>query len=164
MVERRKKKKNRLRGHRSHGKGNTKNRRGAGCRGGRGKAGSKKHKRNLYYEMIGNKVRLKKKFVARGRKEPKALNLDDLNYLVESLLKKDKLEKQDGFILLDGEKIGLSKVLGRGKLAHKLFLKNVFASKAAVKKIAEAGGKIELKEGGGPEEASAEPEAEGVES
>ena len=161
MVERSKRKKNRLRGHRSHGKGNTKNRRGAGCRGGRGRAGSKKHKRTLYYETIGNKVRLKKQFVAKGRKQPQALNLDDLNYLVEGLVKREKIEKQGDLYLLDGDKIGLDKVLSRGKLEHKVLLKNVFASKAAVKKIEESGSKIELKEGGEIEEKIEEPKTEG---
>jgi hypothetical protein len=59
-------------------------------------------------------------------------------------------------ILLDGEKQGLGKVLSRGELKHKVFFKNVFASKKAVEKIKALGGKIEVKEGKGREEVSVE--------
>ena len=59
MVVRRRKKKNKLRGQRTHGGGGTKNRRGAGCRGGVGKAGSHKHKFSKYYVEFGIKKKLK---------------------------------------------------------------------------------------------------------
>ena len=160
MVVRQRKKKNRLRGHRSHGKGDTKNKRGAGCRGGRGKAGSKKHKRTKYFEVIGNKVRLKKQFVVRGKKALQALNLDDLNYLVEGLIAGQKAEKEGSLIVIDGQKHGLDKVLSRGSLAHKVLLKNVFASKKAIEKIEASGSKVEAKPGKKKaEELLPEPEA-----
>ncbi len=130
------KKKEKLRGKRSHGKGNTKNKRGAGSRGGRGKAGSKKHKFTKYYTEFGNKKKLKPK--TRG----KAINLNDVNLLIE---KKD-FEKQNEFIIFDGEKLKISKILSKGTLNQKVLFKNINASKKAVEKINNSGSKIEEKE------------------
>ena len=64
MPERTRRKKNKLRGNRTHGKGNTKNHRGAGSKGGRGRAGSHKHKFSKYYKTFG-----KHGFVRKNKKE-----------------------------------------------------------------------------------------------
>ena len=53
MVIRRDKKLKKYLGTRSRGAGNTKNRRGAGCKGGKGRAGSKKHKFQKYVKLFG---------------------------------------------------------------------------------------------------------------
>ncbi len=118
-------KKDRLRGNRSHGKGNTKNDRGSGCRGGKGRGGSFKHKFTKYYLTIGQKITLKPKV------KPKTINLVDLDYLT-----KDKTE-------IDLKKLGYDKILAKGNLTKKLIIKNAQATPRAKEKIEQMGGKIE---------------------
>jgi large subunit ribosomal protein L15 len=132
-MDSKKKKKEKLRGKRSHGKGNTKNKRGAGCRGGRGKAGSKKHKFTKYYAEFGKKRKLK------AKTQLNAINLSDIN----SLLENKKFEKENSFIVFDGIKTGYEKILSKGTLNEKILFKNIIASKKAIEKINESGSKIE---------------------
>jgi len=147
MVQRRRKKKNKLRGHRTHGAGNTKNRRGKGSRGGKGRAGSKKHKFTKYYmEFVkGHKKRLKPKT------NPKTINLDDLSKLITNLLALNKIEKEKDLVVVDGTKINYDKILSRGKLSFKILVRNIGASRNAIEKIKESKGLIE-----GFEESAAE--------
>ena len=159
MVERQRKKKNRVRGQRSHGKGNTKNRRGAGCRGGRGNAGSKKHKRFNHMHRFGTKIKLKTKQLRRQRPELHVINLDDLNERLRKLEKQNKLEKDGAFILVDGEKMNLDKLLSRGTPAFKVKIRNIGLSKKAIEKVEAAQGVVEME---AEPEAEAEVEAEAV--
>lgn len=145
MVERRKKKRKKLLGHRTHGKGNTKNKRGAGCRGGRGKAGSKKHKRMKFGHLFGTKVRLKTKQKKLRLPEKKAINLADLAGLLERLEAEKRLEKEKGLVVLDGARIGFQKILGRGKPPEKLLFRNLQLSRKALEKVKQAQGLVELK-------------------
>ena len=133
MVVRKPKKKNKLRGKRTHGKGNTKNKRGAGSRGGRGRAGSMKHKRMLFLKEE-KKKRLKPK------KKGKAINLNELNMLVKRLEKKGKVVLDNGLITVDGKSLGFEKVLSRGDITKKIKLVNAKASAKARDKITKAGG------------------------
>lgn len=149
MVVRRRKKKIKLRGQRTHGKGNTKNRRGAGCRGGRGKAGSHKHKYSKYYLVFGTKRKLKPK-----RKE-RAINLDELNKEIEVWVREKKVEKEKGLLIIDGKKLGLEKILSVGNIDEKVLIRNLPVSKKAKEKIEKAGGIVE-------EEKSREKAKEGV--
>lgn len=135
MVVRKRKKLHGLRGSRTHGQGNTKNKRGAGSRGGRGKAGSHKHKFATYWKQFGTKITLKPK------KEKRAISIEALNSIIERKGEQD-FEKKESLLLLDGKKLGFEKVLGTGKIEKKIFLLNAMASKQARKKIEEAGGKI----------------------
>ncbi|MBN2127047.1 MAG: uL15 family ribosomal protein [Candidatus Diapherotrites archaeon] len=131
-MDSKRKKKEKMRGHRSHGKGNTKNKRGAGCRGGRGKGGSKKHKFTKYYMEFGAKRTLK------AKPQGKAINLSEINFLLEKIQ-----EKENGFIVFDGIKTGYSKILSKGTLNQKVLFKNVTASKKAIEKINESDSKIQ---------------------
>ena len=135
MTVRERKRKNKLRGQRTHGKGDTKNKRGAGSRGGRGKAGSHKHKFTKYYAEFGKdrKVREKSTVVA--------LNLDEIEQLLPKWILQGKIEKGSNTVI-DGNKLGFSKVLARGKLKSKIVFENVKASKKAVEKIKESGSTI----------------------
>ena len=84
MAERKRRKKNRVRGERTHSKGSTKNKRGAGTRGGRGKAGSNKHKFHSIGRVQPRKYRLKPR--AKGR----AISVGKLNERIPALLEKGK--------------------------------------------------------------------------
>lgn len=141
MVVRKRRKKNKLRGNRTHGKGNTKNKRGAGSRGGRGKAGARKHKKGMYREIIKKKPKLK------PREKGIAINIDELDRIVEKLKKENKAEYSDEFVVIDGKKLGFEKILSRGVLTHKVKIINAKLSQKARKKILEGGSIIEEKLG-----------------
>lgn len=119
----------RLRGKRTHGKGNTKNKRGAGCKGGRGRAGSFKHKFTKYYVVIGKRKLLTPRL--RAKTKLKTITLHDLNkYLTD----KDTLDLKE---------IGFEKILGTGNLEKAVKIKNAQVTKIAKKKIEDKGGVVE---------------------
>jgi large subunit ribosomal protein L15 len=120
-----KSKDDRLRGNRSHGKGNTKNGRGAGCKGGRGRAGSTKHKFSKYYVTFGIKRRLAPKA------QLKAINLCDLDLLI-----KDQNE-------VNLKDLGYDKILAKGTLSKAVKFKNALVTQRAKEKIEEVGGSVE---------------------
>jgi large subunit ribosomal protein L15 len=134
MVMQRKGKKNRkLHGRRTRGAGNTKNRRGAGCRGGRGMGGIDKHKWS--WAMNTDKDYFSKHGFARpNRKKVKAVNLYEINQ--RALLK--KLEKKgDKFVFeFDG------KVLATGSVSVPLSIRAASWSKNVERKLKESGGEI----------------------
>ena len=140
MVVRKRRKKEKLRGKRSHGKGNTKNKRGAGCRGGRGRAGSHKHKYTKYYKDFGTNKKLKIKGAVL------AINLSDLSQKLPKLLENNRVEKEGDAFVIDGNKIGYGKILGRGSLKEKIVVRNMEVSKKAAEIIESAGGKVEATE------------------
>jgi len=136
-MKRRGRKKEKVRGHRTHGKGNTKNNRGAGSRGGRGRAGSQRHKFSKYYMEFGGKKAMK------PCKKEHSINLDILMERIPQWVKKGKAAEENGAIFIDGRTVGFDKILGRGKIEKKLVLKNIKATKSALEKIEKAGGSIE---------------------
>ncbi len=138
MVVRRRRKKNKLRGQRTHGKGDTKHKRGAGSRGGRGRAGSHKHKYSLYYDSFG----MERKKI-RAKKEIKAINLDQLLQQLPKLVAEKKVGKEGNTFVIDGRKVGYGKILSRGAVKEKLIVINMGASRKAREKILAAGGKKE---------------------
>ncbi|MCX6804377.1 MAG: uL15 family ribosomal protein [Candidatus Diapherotrites archaeon] len=135
MSDRKRRKKNKLRGQRTMGAGNTKNRRGAGSRGGRGKAGSNKHKFHSIGRLKPVKYRLK------SQRKGKAIQLGVLNQMLEILVLKGKAKKEGEKYIVD-KKSGFEKVLSQGEATHKIILK-INASKGAISKIIKAGGKFE---------------------
>jgi len=116
----------RLRGKRTHGYGNTKNARGSGCTGGKGRAGSTKHKFTKYYMTFGTKITQKPK------EKLVTVTLERLNEIA-----KDRKE-------IDLKEIGVQKILGKGKLLKPITIKNAkYVTPTAKAKIEESGGKIE---------------------
>lgn len=132
-MERKRRKKNKLRGRRTMGGGDTKNRRGAGTRGGRGRAGSEKHKRTKYFHEVGmlRKHKAKRKMVA--------LNLSDVSRKIRALAGKKDVQKENGMVVFDGKKIGIGKILGTGELTEKAFFQNILFSRQAAQKAQKAG-------------------------
>ncbi len=130
MVVRKRKRSNKKRGGRTQ-HGNKKNWRGKGTRGGRGRAGSHKHKYSKYYATFGVKVRLKTK-----SRPAKAINFKTLNALIPKWLSAGLCEKtSEDKIVLDGRKIGVDKILGSGKLDFDVEFKNVALSQKAKNKL-----------------------------
>ena len=137
MTVRKRKKKNILRGHRTHGHGDTKNGRGAGSRGGVGRAGSHKHKFTKYAGEFG----IEKKQVI-GKPIGPSMNLDQIEQMLPKWLASEKVVKEGNSIVVDGKKVKLAKIVGRGKLVSKIIFENLNASKKAVEKIKENGSEI----------------------
>ncbi|MFA5930966.1 MAG: uL15m family ribosomal protein [archaeon] len=140
MADRKRRKKNKLRGQRTMGAGNTKNRRGAGCRGGRGNAGANKSRFHSIGRLKDRKYRLKhaRKLIT--------ISVGKLNLILNELVAKGKATKEGEKYIVD-KKSGYQKVLSEGKVTSKIVLK-INASKEAIKKIKAAGGKFDFaKEG-----------------
>ena len=148
MVVRRKKKYRKFRGHRSYGKGRHKRARGAGSRGGRGKAGMHKHKwtYTVKYEPehFGKRGFTRPKEVVR---KLKGINLKELDKLVEKLIEEKAVEEENGKIKLNLLKLGYEKVLGSGKITKPLIVEAKAFSEKAKRKIEEAGGEVRILEG-----------------
>ncbi len=136
MVVRRRKKKNILRAERTHGKGNTKNHRGAGSRGGVGKAGSHKHKYSKYYMDFG------KSGVLKTKTKGKSITLTELEIIIPKLLARKKIIEKNGAYLINYKKTGIGKILGSGQLKSKIIIKNIKVTEKAIQKIEQAGGEI----------------------
>ena len=120
----------RLRGKRTHGKGNTKNSRGGGSNGGRGRAGSFKHKFTKYAPMVGKRKIIKPRL--KGKLRLKTITLTQLDLII-----KDQT-------LIDLKKLGYDKILGTGNVTKKINIKNVKSITAVAKsKIEALGGLIE---------------------
>ncbi|ESP88914.1 uL15m family ribosomal protein [Candidatus Halobonum tyrrellensis] len=153
-------KKRRQRGSRTHGGGSHKNRRGAGHRGGRGRAGRKKHERNLYGPLGKH-----------GFKRPQGVKEDVVEVTVQKLDEDAALlaaegvadEEGDGYSLdardvaEDGHEADVVKVLGNGRVMGELHVTADAFTDDARELIEDAGGSVALSERG---EARAERRAE----
>ncbi len=140
-----KRKINKQRGSRSNGGGCTKKRRGAGNKGGKGKAGmSKQH---WTWTVINDPNH----FGKHGFKRPQMINkvnAVNLNYLEEQadkLLANGKASQDGDAIVIDVTDLGYDKVLGKGKITKTFIISAPQFSASAIEKIEELGGEaIEL--------------------
>jgi large subunit ribosomal protein L15 len=153
MVARKRKKSTRMRGSFTHGWGEKKKHRGAGHRGGRGRAGTGKRCDSKKPSVWKNT----KYFGKHGYKKKNAgcasapINLSAIDDNAVSWVKRKLAEEKDGAVVVDLEKIGCGKLLSAGKVTRKLVIKAQKASAKAVEKVAKAGGKVELPAGAKPE-------------
>ena len=129
MAKNKKKKK---RGSRTHGYGSKKKHRGKGSKGGRGYAGSKKHKIigiRKYEPEHFKKKKLKTKQESGMRDPVKTINVKDLDM--------DFDEEE-----IDLKDMGIDKLLGKGKINRAVKVKVDNYSKKAKEKVEKAGGQI----------------------
>ncbi len=129
-----------FRGNHTHGRGK-KAGRGAGLRGGRGRAGANKH-RYLMLQLLGGKHehtqarpwgRIGFKYRSRtGNPKPESINVGDLSLVYA------------GQSDIDLTAAGIGKLLGSGAIAHKVTIKVESASAGAVEKVKAAGGQVIL--------------------
>jgi large subunit ribosomal protein L15 len=141
MVVRRQKKLKKRRG-RNTGYGSHKKHRGAGNRGGRGLAGMHKHKRMRTIKFMPDhfgKTGMKRPI--KVIKEVRAINLKDLDSVVEELLKNKKVTQNKEGIKVNLTELGYDKLLGSGQVKHKLIVEAKYFSKNAVKKLEDVEGK-----------------------
>ena len=149
MTRRFEKRKKKYLGSRNCGGGNTKNRRGKGCRGGRGMyAGS--HKQRWTYIVKYEPDHFGKHgFSPIIEKE----EMDKINVgNIYSLAKAGKLEKKGALFYMEFD----GKVLGAGEIKLPVMIKAKAFSEGAKEKIEKANGKCELIEiaGAGSEQAA----------
>ncbi|MBW3011256.1 uL15 family ribosomal protein, partial [Candidatus Woesearchaeota archaeon] len=146
MAKRKRKKCVKYRGQTTHGWGSMKKHRGAGNRGGRGMAGTGKRgdakKPSIdvgtYFGKHGFKS-IKK--ISKGNKD--SINISDLDKKLANLIKNKAAEEKSGMYSIDLGKLGYIKLLGTGDTKNKYILKISSASKSAITKIEQAGGKVE---------------------
>ncbi|MCS3924762.1 uL15m family ribosomal protein [Methanosalsum natronophilum] len=135
------------RGSRTCGGGTSKNRRGAGNRGGRGKSGGCKH-HNVRAMQRGNI------FGKSGFKRPQSqlnyvsiVNVGEIDELSDELLEDGLAKMEDGAYHINLSDIGIEKVLGDGQVNKNLVITAEKFSRIAREKIEVAGGKcIELEQ------------------
>ena len=130
----------RFRGNHTHGRGK-KAGRGAGLKGGRGRAGANKH-RFLQLQILGGKHehlaakrwgRIGFKYRSRnGNDKPETVNVGDLAI------------RFPGQTELDLGKQGIGKLLGSGDIAHKVTVTVDHASEGAIAKVKAAGGQVNV--------------------
>jgi large subunit ribosomal protein L15 len=144
MVVRREKKIRKRRG-RGTGYGKRKRHRGGGSRGGRGLAGLHKHKVMKMIKYMPDH------FGKIGFKRPeevvrklRTINLKTLDCMVEELLKDGKAKKGKDGIKINLSELGYDKLLGTGRVKHKLIVEAKYFSKNAIKKLENVGGKAIL--------------------
>ena len=132
-----------MRGSKTHGYGNRQKHRGAGSRGGKGMAGSKKNKWSFtskylpgYFGRKGFKRPLK---VLREEGRDSIINVGEIE---KQIVIEDKI-KTTGKIEINLKELGYDKLLSKGKVSRAFIITVDKYSPKALKKIEEAGGKIE---------------------
>lgn len=129
------------RGRGTHGTGGRKNKRKSGNKGGKGMAGSGKRadqKKTLVIKLYGHGYFGKQGITSKGteRDTRKRINLQQIELDLEKYGK-----KKGNFFEVNLKNY---KILGEGRIKHKLIIIAKEASKSAIEKIKSAGGKIIL--------------------
>ena len=129
------------RGSRTHGWGQVGQHRGIGMRGGRGKAGRKKHKWTYVVTHDPNyfgKHGFQRSWVNR----PTTMNVGELDTQIEELVAREEIRKEDAVYHINLEDLGIGKLLGAGRVTKPLNIAVKSWSATAAQKIEEAGGQI----------------------
>ncbi|CCJ36623.1 50S ribosomal protein L15P [Methanoculleus bourgensis MS2] len=134
-------KRSKYRGSRTCGGGTHKNRRGAGNRGGRGRAGQRDHRFSHFY-LKGEISNGKHGFVSKVSAPVSALDVGAIDQMAEALLQEGLAAQEGDLIVLDTTELGIDKVLGSGKVTHKLSISARAFSERARAKIEEMGGQV----------------------
>lgn len=143
MVVRRDKKSRKYRGFRTHGYGSVGQHRKSGSRGGRGAVGMHKHKWSWTVKYAPDWYG-KHGFVPpkRGPLRYKVINLNQLNELIEKLLKESKITYENDVMIVDLKQFEIDKILGEGNISYKVKVLVNSASENAIRKIKEVGGEV----------------------
>ncbi len=139
MVVRKSRKCTKYRGSKTHGCGSMKKRRGAGNRGGRGNAGRGKRGTQKMQPKFQRKFE-HKGFDSKVKRKIIFTDLAYLNKNIEKLAEEGKITKEGDIFVIDCKKLGFNRVLGTGKLSHKIKITAEHFSAKAKEKITNAGG------------------------
>ena len=140
------KSKKRKRGSQTHGHGSCKKRRGAGNRGGRGKAGSGKRGNAKLMKITGGSKKYlgKHGFVPPNQKNVKEINIEHIQEKLGTWINKGSVNKKGDIFIINLTELGYDKLLSKGTVKNKFEIKVNSASENVVSKIEKAGGKVEL--------------------
>ncbi|MBS3126780.1 uL15 family ribosomal protein [Candidatus Woesearchaeota archaeon] len=146
MVTYKRKKVTKYRAHTTHGGGHRKKRRGAGSRGGRGRAGSGKRAGHKKYGItLGRHGFVPRRTVG-------MLNTLNVGYFtnekIAQLLASGQAHKEGQYISINLAQLGYSKLLGAGNTAAKLKLLVPQCTPRAAEKVKAAGGEVTVSEAG----------------
>ncbi|MCX8176580.1 MAG: 50S ribosomal protein L15 [Candidatus Bathyarchaeota archaeon] len=131
-----------LRGSRTCGWGRVGQHRKHGMKGGRGWAGGHKHKWTYVVKYAPNHFGKRGFRCPTSMGEVKALNVGELNELLDKLVNEGKVEFKDGKYLVNLFKLGYEKLLGEGEISRPVIVEAKSFSKKAEEKILGAGGSI----------------------
>lgn len=129
-----------FRGSRTCGGGTSKNRRGAGNRGGRGKSGGCKHHFVRALQLGYAQGRHGFKRPLKMIRDVAVVNVGELDELADQLVEDELAQLEDGTYNLDLTDFGIEKVLGTGQVKKSLIVKASEFSAIAQDKIQSAGG------------------------
>lgn len=133
-------KRSKYRGSRTCGGGTHKNRRGAGNRGGRGRAGHRDHRFShfLLYDEVHNG---KDGFFNQTSRKDRILSVGQLCQMTDDLISAGIATREGETITIDVDRIGIDKILGNGKITVKMNVTARSFSAQARSKIEAMGGK-----------------------
>ena len=134
----------RYRGSRTCGGGTHKNRRGAGNRGGRGRAGINAHHFVKWYKEMGGPVFGKDGFSNSSQCAVTVMDVGIIDQIVPSLLAQGVAKTDGDTIVINTADMGIDKVLGSGKVTKKLNISAQAFSESARAKIEKMGGKTQI--------------------
>ncbi len=137
-----------MRGSRTCGGGNPKKRRGGGHKGGRGLAGGGKNKKTkadyVRKNFPGHLGRSGFKRPAKVIVHTETINVKELDQSSDTYIEQGLAHKKGDTIIINVEALGVSKVLGTGKVTQKFDVSAPSFSESAVKKIEEKGGTVHV--------------------
>jgi len=137
-------KRSKYRGSRTCGGGTHKNRRGAGNRGGRGRAGINAHHFVKWYKEMGGPVFGKDGFSNSSQITVTVMDVGIIDQIVPSLLAQGIARHEGDVIVINTADMGIDKVLGSGKVTKKLNISAPAFSESAKVKIEKMGGKTQI--------------------
>ncbi|NPA86195.1 MAG: 50S ribosomal protein L15 [bacterium] len=145
MPTRFKKRSRKYRGSRTHGWGSHKNHRYGGTKGGRGPGIKRSGHWKIWFYKYEYKQWLKER---KGFQTPKQvklrklkeINLDDVERLARQ--HPEIVEHAEGKEVVNLNRLGRFKLLGRGNISRPLIIKVFAASRSAVEKVKAAGGEV----------------------
>ena len=134
-------KRSKYRGSRTCGGGTHKNRRGAGNRGGRGRAGINAHHFVKWYKEMGGPVFGKDGFYNQTTTDITAIDVGALDQIIPSLIAQGIAKQEGDAVVINVSDMGIEKVLGSGKVTKKINISASSFSETAKAKIEKMGGK-----------------------
>jgi large subunit ribosomal protein L15 len=137
-------KRSKYRGSRTCGGGTHKNRRGAGNRGGRGRAGINAHHFVKWYKEMGGPVFGKDGFSNSSHTTVTVIDVGIIDQIIPSLLAQGIAKNEGDVIVINTADIGIEKVLGSGKVTKKMNISAQAFSESAKAKIEKIGGKTQI--------------------
>jgi large subunit ribosomal protein L15 len=137
-------KRSKYRGSRTCGGGTHKNRRGAGNRGGRGRAGINAHHFVKWYLELGGPVYGKDGFVNQTATTVPTMDVGTIDQIVPALLAQGVAKQEGDAVVINTADLGIEKVLGSGRVSRKLNISAPAFSEQAKAKIEKMGGKAQV--------------------